>query len=187
MPLIYDTTVAAVPQSGDWQCSAAATAWLLGALGKPTTQDDVVASLGPGRIDPNVGLHDASGAGLAAVLDATYGVAAANGPLASFDDALGLAAAGPYLLGGAAWDHWTGVRGSADGQALDLANPSPGYRGVASSLSRDQFARLGPFSAVWPTDVAAADAPASSTTETGPPGWTIIVAGLAALWALESL
>jgi hypothetical protein len=184
MPLTFDATVAAVPQSGAWQCSAASMAWLLDALGKPTSQDDVVNTLGPDRIDPSVGLHDGSGAGLVAVLSAAYGVSAINGPV-SFDDALGLAAAGPCLLGGGAWNHWTGVRGT-DGQTLDLANPSPGYRGVGSSLSRAQFDALGPFYAVWPTDVAAgnSNAPASS----GPPGWTIIVAGgLAALWALELL
>jgi hypothetical protein len=193
--LLYDASVAAVLQTGNWQCSAASCAWLLDALGIFTTQDDVVAALGPDRIDPSLGLHDASGSGLVAVLADPYHVQASSAHV-TFDDALRLAESGPYLLGGVGWDHWTGVRG-ADGSSLQLANPSPGWRGVGTSLSRDQFAQLGPFYGVWPTDVqpapasAAFGAPPSSAAPSGSPAsapvpvWAWLAGGLAVAWALD--
>jgi hypothetical protein len=51
-------------------------------------------------------------------------------------------------MGGAAFYHWVGVRGR-DADTLLLANPGPGWRGIHQTLTRAEFAALGPFAAVW--------------------------------------
>jgi hypothetical protein len=120
------------------------------------SQDDVVALLGPGGIDPEVGLHYADGRGVVALLQ-NLGLTAHNA-FASFDEVLEMAGRRPVAMGGAAFYHWVGVRGY-DGETLVLANPGPGWRGIQHTLTRAQFAALGPFAAVWVDESAA---PASS-------------------------
>jgi hypothetical protein len=144
--LRFDPNTAAVLQSGAWQCSAASTAWVLQTLGHPQSQDDVVALLGPSQINPDVGLCFGDGRALVALLH-SLGLGARNGPVL-FDDVLAMAGSKPLAMGGAAFYHWVGVRGR-DGDTLALANPGPGYRGIHQTLSRTEFAALGPFIGVW--------------------------------------
>jgi hypothetical protein len=137
-----------------WDCAAASTAWALQAAGLPYTEDEVIAGLGPTRISPQLGLLDATGAGLVEWL-ASIGVVAENDPEASFENLEAAAGFQPMVCGGRAWYHWTGVRmggvafdGAARGLLL-LANPAPGYMGISQLLSASASHALGPFSAVW--------------------------------------
>jgi hypothetical protein len=145
----FDPTTPTVFQTGPWQCSAASTAWVLRSLGHAHLQDDVVALLGPGHINAELGLLFGDGRGLAALLRAV-GLTAAHGPV-GFDDVLAMAGRRPVAMGGAAFYHWVGVRGR-DGDTLLLANPGPGWRGIQQTLTRAEFAALGPFAAVWVED-----------------------------------
>lgn len=83
------------------------------------------------------------------------GVVAQNNPSASWDDVVAAAGYQPMCMGGRAWYHWVGVRmggvcaGIGDVGRLALANPAPGWMGVAQSMDTFQFNNLGTFSAVW--------------------------------------
>lgn len=137
-----------------WDCAAASLCWCLNSIGLAMTEAEVLAGLGPGRINATYGLLDASGAGLVDYL-AGLGVTAENTSLATWVDMTSSAGYQPMLMGGRAWNHWTGVRiGPAaierpDLDALALANPSPGWMGVGQTMGPGDFSRLGPFSAVW--------------------------------------
>ena len=137
-----------------WDCAACSTAWCLRTVGFTHTEADVIAGLGPSRISPTYGLLDASGAGLVEYLE-EIGVHASNNAAASFDDVVAAAGYQPMCVGGRTWAHWVAVRmgGPATGRSADLPlllmNPAPGYMGVFQVLSRQDFDRLGPFSAVW--------------------------------------
>jgi hypothetical protein len=123
-------------------------------VGFEVTEQDVIAGLGPGRISPTYGLLDASGAGLVAYLS-EMGIIAENNPSASWSDVVAAAGFQPMVIGGRAWNHWSGVRmGSLaasrpDLDVVALMNPSPGWMNVGQSMIPAQFNSLGPFSAVW--------------------------------------
>lgn len=137
-----------------WDCAAASLAWALNAWGVATSEEEVVAGLGPGRISPAYGLLDASGAGLVSYL-AELGIPAMNNPQCSWADIETAAGYQPMVIGGRAWYHWTGVRmggtayGLGDVGIVLLANPSPGWMEINQSLDSTDFPHLGPFSAVW--------------------------------------
>jgi hypothetical protein len=173
----------AVRQQQNWDCSAASLAWLLDSLGRPTSEGDAIGLLGS-NINPAVGLTDATGAPLAAVLQ-NQGFSATNAAV-GYDDVLGMAQAGtPLAIGGINYNHWTGVRG-ADGDDLLLANPAPGWMGVGDRMSRGQFAGLGPFYAVWiPGISAASGAGGGLGFGTGSPGAPPGLGGITA-WAAQN-
>lgn len=102
----------------------------------------------PHNINPAVGLMDASGAALRAVLD-SYGIPSEQGWL-DFDTVYALAQETTGLMSGAAWYHWVALRG-VSGDALWIANSAPNYKGVYDILTRADFNRLGGFSVVWLT------------------------------------
>ena len=137
----------------DWTCSACSLEWLKRATGL-VVPDDIYASrestvyeIGyPHNINATYGLMNSSGAALRAVLD-TYGVATEQNWL-DFDTAYNLAQDTPGMMSGAAWYHWTGIRG-VDSGCIWVANSAPGYKGVYDHVSRDDFDRLGGFSVVW--------------------------------------
>jgi hypothetical protein len=143
----YDSQIEPVIQTGNWQCSAASSAWVLRSVGILLGQDDVVEWLG-GNISPDLGLHEGSGRMLAELFKAR-GLDAGYGPL-TWERALELAGKQPFCMSGGAWYHWTAVRGT-DGQGLHLANPAPGWRGVGQYLDSGEWGRLGPWNAVWVT------------------------------------
>jgi len=142
------------PQDYPWDCSACSTAWSLRTIGYSLTEQDVIAGLGPSRINASYGLLDASGAGLVSYLG-EIGVNAANNASASWSDIMAAAGYQPMVIGGRAWCHWVAVRvgsdavGRPDLQAIALMNPANGYQGVYQVLYPADFDRLGPFSAVW--------------------------------------
>jgi hypothetical protein len=141
-------------QDVPWDCAAASLTWALNTIGRGVTEADVVTGLGPSRISASYGLLDASGAGLVAYLG-EIGVQAANNPSASWYDVVSAAGFQPLIMGGRAWNHWTGVRISDQplepnlASYLALANPAPGWQNVDQVLSTWDFDTLGAFSAVW--------------------------------------
>lgn len=141
-------------QSTSWTCSATSIAWSLTAMGQPATEADVVNEMGPARINPDVGLTDASGAGIVSYL-AEIGIPAQNNSFASWDDVVAAAGYQPMVIGGRAWNHWVAVRMGAIAwvyywpNGLYLMNPAPGWMGVEHWLTPEAFAQLGDFSAVW--------------------------------------
>ena len=141
----FDADAAAVIQTGNWQCSAASSAWVLQSVGIRWGQDDVVGWLG-GNISPALGLHEGSGRMLAALfrdrgLDADYG------PL-SWASVLAMAGRQPFCMSGGHWYHWTAVR-NTDGGGLYLANPAPNWCGVGQYMDYGEWARLGPWNGAW--------------------------------------
>ncbi len=147
----FDPESPAVLQTDDWQCSAASLAWALSSVGRPTTQDQAIEILGA-RINPAVGLVQGDGSGLAVALR-EQGLPGNHASPIDFDSVLAEAGNRPILIGGAAWNHWSGVSGCF-GSTLSLRNPAPGYKGIFSTLEREQFEALGPFAAVWLEDGA---------------------------------
>ena len=108
-----------------------------------------------GVVSPSLGLMDASGAGLASFLNRHYGedgFIAVSQSSCTFDGLARDSGRYPLMIGGRTWGaggHWSGLR-AYDGErdVLLLANPAAGYVGVNQEMTRDQFARLGSFSAV---------------------------------------
>jgi hypothetical protein len=112
-----------------------------------SSRESTVYEIGyPSNINSTYGLMDASGSALRAVLN-DYGVGTDQGWL-DFDTTYAIAQDTPGMMSGAAWYHWTGIRG-VDSGCLWVANSAPGYKGVYDHVSRDDFNRLGGFSVVW--------------------------------------
>lgn len=137
----------------DWTCSACALEWVKRAAGLFPTDDiygsreTTTSEIGyPENISPDLGLHDASGSALQAVLEG-YGQESSQSWL-DFDTVYELAQGTVGMMSGAAWYHWVGLRG-VQGDGLWIANSAPGYKGVYDVLSRSDFDRLGGFSVVW--------------------------------------
>jgi hypothetical protein len=108
-----------------------------------------------GVLSYDLGLMDASGAGLAAFITRHYGAdgfVGASRSQVSFDELMIGCGRYPMMIGGRRWGaggHWSGLRAYDGGRdLLLLANPAAGYIGINQEMNRDQFERLGPFSAV---------------------------------------
>lgn len=114
----------------------------------------MTVSMYPEYLNATYGLLDASGAGIVEWLT-SVGVSSLNDADANFQECLDAAGHQPMVVGGRKWCHWVAVRmgGPAAGfpttRLLALMNPSPGYMGIDHLLDEQQFAQLGPFSAVW--------------------------------------
>lgn len=140
------------PQRTAWNCSACALDWVL----RSTTLADAshtpaqaVWEIGyPDQINAQVGLtnKDGPGAALMAVLS-EYGQPSEQAWL-DFDTVYQIASATTGMLSGSAWYHWVALRGT-EGTNLYVANSAPGYKGIYSTLSREDFNRLGPMNVVW--------------------------------------
>jgi hypothetical protein len=98
------------------------------------------------NINPTYGLMDGSGAELQRVLG-EYGQDSAQAWL-DFDSVYALARETTGMMSGAVMYHWMSIRG-IEGTNLWVANSAPGYKGIYSILSRDDFNRLGGWSVVW--------------------------------------
>jgi hypothetical protein len=145
----YNMQFPAIRQTADWTCSACSLAWLAGSIGQYVDEWKAVDLIGfPANINSTYGLMDASGATLASVYSRYWSWPSHFSPAATYADALSLAWAGPLLLGGRQWCHWTAVRGT-DGSGLLLANPAPFWFGVGDYLTAEDWTRLGTWSTVW--------------------------------------
>lgn len=159
MPKVtYDRDEPAIAQNDAWSCAPTSTRWALTAVGRHPAEGWMEAQMiSDGVVSIAQGLLDASGRQLAAWITKEYGefgYYANNESRGISFDALAaefMAPANPYpgLIGGSTWNHWSGLR-SYDPQrgVLLLANPAEGWHGVGQTMSRQQFAALGPFSLV---------------------------------------
>jgi len=144
----YDSTAVQTPQRKDWDCSAAATAWMGRALGWGWAELDVAYEfVRAGIATPALGLLDGTGAGIVRWL--AMQPFEADNQRVTFDQVADLVAGCPCIIGSSAWYHWVGVR-SSTGDSLALANSAPGWAGIQQSLSRAQFDAFGDFFAVLP-------------------------------------
>jgi hypothetical protein len=137
------------PQLLDWTCAACSLDWLKVATGMEAASDRYTTTMQIGyteNINPTYGLMDGSGAELQRVLG-EYGQDSAQGWL-DYDSVYALARETTGMLSGAVMYHWMSIRG-VEGNNLWVANSAPGYKGIYSILSRDDFNRLGGWSVVW--------------------------------------
>jgi hypothetical protein len=143
-------------QEHDYDCSQDSAEWALWSVGrKPTDGWMERTMIEDGILSKQQGLLDASGAGLAAWLTEQYkefGYYANNTNPITWDMLVPeIAPRSPYpiMLGGRAWNHWSGLYGyDAGAGTLLLANPAPGWHGVYQTMSRAQWNAQGPFSIV---------------------------------------
>lgn len=136
-------------QAASWTCSACSLAWVERSTGSNPSADEwsAVSEIGqPENINPTYGLMDGSGAQLQRVLRDSYNHQSQQGWL-NFDTVWAAAAHTCGMMSGGNWYHWVAIRGQS-GSDIYIANSAPGYKGVYSTLSRDQFNSLGPFSVV---------------------------------------
>jgi hypothetical protein len=139
----------------DWTCAACSLEWVMRATGLIMPSDIyasrewTVQQIGyPDNINATYGLMNADGSALRDVL-AGYDQDTEQGWL-DFDTAYELATRTTGMLSGAAWYHWSAVRG-VQGDTIWIANSAPGYQSVWNNLSRSDWDRLGGFSVVWLT------------------------------------
>jgi hypothetical protein len=135
-------------QAASWTCSACALAWVLRAtqVDPNASEQSMTQAIGtPQNINSTYGLMDGSGAQLQRVLG-EYGVPSHQAWL-NFDQVWAAAASTTGCMSGGSWYHWVAIRGQS-GESIWIANSAPGYCGVDSTLSRNQFNQLGPFSVV---------------------------------------
>lgn len=146
----YNPDEPILPQRKDWDCSAAATAWMGRALGWGWAELDVAwAFQEAGIATPQLGLLDGTGAGIVRWLS-MQPLPATNqrtswSQLASRDWSC------PLIMGSSSWYHWIGVRGFDQDGNLMLANSAPGWAGIYQSLTQARFSQFGDFWSVWPT------------------------------------
>ena len=177
MPVTYNLAEPDIRQNDPWSCSCTSARWALKALGRKPTEEWIENQmLQDGIVTRAQGLTDASGAQLAAWLQAQYGeygYLSNNEPIISWDWAVheggqpdGSGHQYPVLIGGRGWNHWVTLKtfDPATGQ-LALMNPAPGWMGVQMSMDESTFRALGPFSAVrlWHPDLFAAVLPPPPT------------------------
>lgn len=159
----FDPTWPAIAQNDPWSCSCTSVRWMLFSLGRqPSEQWIEQTMIAEGVANPDVGCTDKSGAGLAAFVERHYGYAAgSNGYAATFDELAHVAGERPYAISGGAWYHWSGLRGyDATTDRLLLANPASGWHGIKQTMTRAEFAQLGPWSYCWIEAQLAGAAPA---------------------------
>lgn len=170
MGLEYNPDALCELQPDDWSCSVESTQWLLRAMGRNPYDSWIrPAMLNQGVVTREDGLMDASGRGLVAFLQREYGpldddrdlVFVALNPV-YWDDLANLAGVRPVLIGGRAWNHWSGVRRPVPG-GFELANPAPNWLSVGNVLDRAEFERLGGWSAVTVYARAELEGPDSDT------------------------
>lgn len=146
----YDQAAEMARQQRDWDCSAAATAWLGRSLGWGWAELDVAYQfLDQGMATRQQGLLEGTGVGIVRWL-ALQPMPASNEQI-SWSVLAAREWSCPLIMGSSSWDHWTGVRGLDSDGNLWLANSAPGWAGIYQTLTAEQFARFGDFWAVIPT------------------------------------
>jgi hypothetical protein len=147
---IYDADEPRVEQTDAWSCSVASTTWLLRSLGisaqYPAGMEEKMLSAG--LVSVADGLLLGNGQALGAWLRDEWGLPAMVYSPTTWAQVMAAAGNGPVLIGGAAWNHWSGVRCPDGDDSLWLANPADGWKGVSQIMSRAQFDALGPFSMI---------------------------------------
>lgn len=146
----YDSTAEQPRQQRDWDCSAAATAWMGRSLGWGWSELDVAyAFQEAGIATPQLGLLDGTGAGIVRWL--SLQPLPATNHRVSWTTLSQLPWTCPCIMGSTSWYHWVGVRGLDQDGNLLLANSAPGWGGIYQTMTQWQFERFGDFWSVWPT------------------------------------
>lgn len=136
-------------QSWDWDCSAAATAWMGRSIGWNWIESDVAYEfVRAGIATPQLGLLDGTGVGIVRWL--SLQPFEATNQRVHYEDLPGLTAGCPLIMGSTRWYHWVGVRSVDQNGVIQLANSAPGWAGIWTSLTMDQFNTFGDFWAVTP-------------------------------------
>ncbi len=152
MAIKYNPDAPVDLQPDEWSCSVESAQWLLRALGR-NPQDSWIrpSLLGQGIVTTADGLMDASGRRIVRWFQEEYGNDMGHSYRAlnpvTWEQLNELAGTRPVMIGGRAWNHWSGVRRRKDG-GLELANPAPNWKGTGHLLDKAEFDALGPFSAV---------------------------------------
>jgi hypothetical protein len=146
----YDQGAEQPRQQRDWDCSAAATAWMGRALGWGWAELDVAyAFLDQGIASQQLGLLDGTGAGIVRWLSQQPLPAENRRGSWALMEARDWSC--PAIMGSSRWYHWTGVRGFDQDGNLWLANSAPGWGGIYQTLTAEQFAYFGDFWVLSPT------------------------------------
>lgn len=171
VPVSYNPAEPPHRQEDDFDCSQETAEWALWSVSRRPQEAWLEPTMiAEGVMSPEVGLTDASGAGLAAFLNRHYGefgYHASHEPIATFDALAAEAGRYPLLIGGRNWGgpgrgHWSGLAGyDAAGGVLDLRNPATGPTFGHPTLTRAEFDARGPWSLVRLThpDLLAAPPP----------------------------
>lgn len=147
--LHFDPTTPTELQVQSWTCSIRSVMWMLKSLGIPVTPEEAQNRMYPKYVSAELGLLDASGAGMVEALRTGWGLTATSHSPVTFDEVATWAGRRPVAIGGRIWGHWTAVRGANEAGDLVLANPGgTGPRYGQQTLNRQQFQELGWFSAV---------------------------------------
>jgi len=149
--VVYNADTPVIIQSNDWSCSVVSSTMALQSVGVDkdwlTIRDELADA-----VSTKWGLMDSRAPALVQLIEQngfTAGVIPNNQDGgASWDNVLERAGRMPVLLGGQAWNHWTFVRGYADGSLL-LGNPAPRWKGVGQTMEPQEFTALGAWTMVW--------------------------------------
>jgi hypothetical protein len=143
-----------VNQTDDWSCSVRSSYAALWAIAQVKNEDAPLygwwANIMSAYANPQVGLLDGSGAGLATALR-SVGVEAFNLASTTREAVAAYIRGGALvLIGGHNWGpagHWALANGVEPDGTLTLANPAGSYQGI-SNLILDSWGRFAPWSAV---------------------------------------
>jgi hypothetical protein len=146
----FDKTTKAIGQQHQWSCAPTSLAWMLTALGRPTSESDAIAICSP-YVNPRDGLVHGSGVDLVTVLH-KLGYEAHNVSPVGWDALVDRAGRYSTIMGGHRWGpagHWSGLADfDASTGGLVLANPSPGYTGVGDELDYNEWSARASWSMV---------------------------------------
>jgi hypothetical protein len=154
-PMVFNADLATELQKLQWTCSIRSTTWCLKSIGIAITAEELHDLMVPGLANEDLGLLNASGAGIVQLISDRWNLDAHNQAPVSFDEVAARAGRQPVAIGGRNWGgpglgHWSAVRGLDGAGNIRLANPAgTGPKFGQQTLSPDQFAAMGPFSAVW--------------------------------------
>lgn len=145
----YDHDSPISPQRKDWDCSAAATAWLGRSLGWGWQELDVAWEFqNRGIATPQLGLLDGTGAGIVRWL--SLQPMPARNFRVSWEMLSAVTGNCPLIMGSSALYHWLGVRYVDEIGVAQLANSAPGWGSVWQTMSEQVFDSLAPWWAVQP-------------------------------------
>lgn len=165
--LAYNPSQPPERQVQDWVCSIRSTAWMLKSLGLPVEIGPLQDEMSPRYVTSEKGLLDARGYGIAEVmkahLPAEWDDRVHVFESITWDELWSIAGSGPVALGLRGAYHWIDVARQRPDGALDAPNPAPNYpqpAPIGDVLSREEFDRYGPCSAVW-VNATTTEAPAA--------------------------
>jgi hypothetical protein len=173
--LAYNPDLPPERQVQSWTCSIRATAWLLKSLELPVEIGALQDEMSPTYVTPDLGLLDGRGYGLAEVvkahLPAEHHSRVHVFERISWDELKSLAGSGPIALGLHGAYHWINVAKALPDGTLSTPNPAPKYPAeapIGDVLTREEFDRWGPASAVW-VNMSSVNEP-GPTDPSGPSG-----------------